>query len=157
MVAWICVKADGNDFFDAPSKVTGSAKAWLWLASLTSVTGSFSTITVNISDFSRFSKKPGSQIWQLPVIPLFKVWIGAFGIISASASAKIWGQPLWVSVQRLGRVDSSLTEHRILSSSSTIGMGPPVVVPRRSLHQPAGVSLRSASTFRQTRSALPTM
>ncbi|ETN42390.1 uncharacterized protein HMPREF1541_01544 [Cyphellophora europaea CBS 101466] len=95
MVAWICVKAGSSDFFDAPSQVSGSTKAWLWLSSLTSVTGSFSTITVNISDFSRFSAKPGSQLWQLPVIPLFKVWIGAFGIISASASAKIWGEALW--------------------------------------------------------------
>lgn len=47
MVAWICVKAGSNDFFDAPSQVSGSTKAWLWLGSLTSVTGSFSTITVS--------------------------------------------------------------------------------------------------------------
>lgn len=47
MVAWICVRADSNDFFDQPSSVSGSTKAWLWLGALTSVTGSFSTITVS--------------------------------------------------------------------------------------------------------------
>ncbi|KAK5951350.1 hypothetical protein OHC33_007768 [Knufia fluminis] len=96
MVAWIAVQAGtGSNFFDAPSTVSGNTKAWLWLSSMTSVTGSYSTLAVNIPDFSRFSKTSKAQIWQLPFIPMFKVVIGACGIIAASASAKVYGEALW--------------------------------------------------------------
>lgn len=96
MCAWIAVQAGSNtNFFDAPSKVSGTAKAWLWLGSMTSVTGSYSTLAVNIPDFSRFSKTPGAQIWQMPFIPIFKVAISACGIIAASASSKVYGTALW--------------------------------------------------------------
>ena len=62
-------------------------------------TGGFSTLAVNISDFSRFSKKPGSPVWQLPMIPLFKVITGLFGIIAASASQRVYGTVLWSPLQ----------------------------------------------------------
>ncbi|KAK3116627.1 hypothetical protein LTR53_002802 [Teratosphaeriaceae sp. CCFEE 6253] len=96
MVIWISVKAgDGGDFFKQPPSVHGSERAWLWLSSLTSVTGGLSTLAVNIPDFSRFSKRPGSQVWQLPVIPLFKCVVGIFGVLSASAAQKLYGEILW--------------------------------------------------------------
>jgi NCS1 family nucleobase:cation symporter-1 len=89
-------KAGGaGEFFNAPPTVHGSTRAWLWLANLTSVTGGFSTLAVNIPDFSRFSKNSGAQLWQLPCIPFFKVIVGIFGIISASASKSIYGTTLW--------------------------------------------------------------
>ncbi|KAK5108476.1 hypothetical protein LTR62_008294 [Meristemomyces frigidus] len=97
MIIWISVKAGGRsgDFFHQPPTVHGSERAWLWLSSMTSVTGGFSTLAVNIPDFSRFSKKPGSQIWQLPMIPLFKCIVGVFGIVSAAAAKEIYGKILW--------------------------------------------------------------
>lgn len=41
MVIWISVKAGGKttDFFNAPATVSGSTRAWLWLASLVSMKG----------------------------------------------------------------------------------------------------------------------
>ncbi|KAK3676881.1 hypothetical protein LTR78_003085 [Recurvomyces mirabilis] len=114
MVIWISVKAGGNStaFFQAPPTVHGSERAWLWLSSMTSVTGGFSTLAVsceiivesgpiliytevNIPDFSRFAKKPGSQIWQLPMIPLFKCIVGVFGVVAAAAAKEIYGKVLW--------------------------------------------------------------
>lgn len=96
MVVWIATQAGTtSDFFEIPAKVSGSTRVWLWLGCMTSVTGSYSTLAVNIPDFSRFSKSPRAQVWQLPFIPIFKIVIGACGIISASASAKIYGQTLW--------------------------------------------------------------
>ncbi|KUL88834.1 hypothetical protein ZTR_03414 [Talaromyces verruculosus] len=107
MVIWISVKAGGgSDLFHAPPAVHGSERAWLWLINMTSITvadseqtGGFSTLAVNISDFSRFSKKPGSPVWQLPMIPLFKVITGLFGIIAASASQRVYGTVLWSPLQ----------------------------------------------------------
>ncbi|KAF2092331.1 NCS1 nucleoside transporter [Saccharata proteae CBS 121410] len=96
MIIWISCKAGGGaQFFHEPATVHGSARAWLWLSTMTSMTGGFSTLTVNIPDFARFSKKPKSQVWQLPFIPCFKLIVGVFGIIGASASQKIYGETLW--------------------------------------------------------------
>ncbi|KAI0843756.1 uracil permease [Hypoxylon sp. FL0890] len=96
MVIWITVVAGGQgDFFYAPATVSGSTRAWLWLSNLTSVTGGYSTLAVNIPDFSRFSKSRGAQLWQLPFIPIFKTLVGVFGIISASASKKVYGVVYW--------------------------------------------------------------
>ncbi|KAF4125819.1 nucleobase:cation symporter-1, NCS1 family [Geosmithia morbida] len=96
MVVWISVKAGGGShFFNAPGSVSGSARSWLWLSNLTAVTGSYSTLAVNISDFSRFSKDRSAPWWQLPFIPILKTLMGVFGVVSASASREIWGETLW--------------------------------------------------------------
>jgi NCS1 family nucleobase:cation symporter-1 len=96
MVLWISIKAgkDG-EFFNEPSTIHGSTRAWLWLSSLTSITGGFSTLAVNIPDFSRFSKHRTSHYAQLPMIPFFKCIVGIFGVVAASASTKLYGKTLW--------------------------------------------------------------
>jgi NCS1 family nucleobase:cation symporter-1 len=94
------MKAGGNGaFFDRLPTVHGSERAWLWLSSLTSVTGGFSTLAVNISDFSRFSKDPHAHYWQALTIPLLKTLTALMGIISASAAQQIWGVPYWTPLQ----------------------------------------------------------
>ncbi|KAI1472010.1 uracil permease [Daldinia caldariorum] len=108
MVIWITVKAGGRgDFFFAPATVSGSARAWLWLSNLTSVTGGYSTLAVNIPDFSRFSRTRVAQLWQLPFIPLFKTLVGVFGIVSASASKQVFGVVYWSPLEIIERWQSS--------------------------------------------------
>lgn len=80
----------------------GSERVWLWLSSLTSVTGGYSTLAVNISDFSRFSKDRHAHYWQIPTIPLLKTLTALLGVISASAAQQIWGKPLWTPIQIIG-------------------------------------------------------
>jgi NCS1 family nucleobase:cation symporter-1 len=67
--------------------------------SMTSITGGYSTLTVNISDFSRFSKYPHAYYWQMPTIPLLNTLIALMGITSASAAQEIWGKPYWTPTQ----------------------------------------------------------
>lgn len=97
MTIWCCLKASGGaaSVFAISATVSGSEKAWLWLATMTSVTGGYSTLAVNISDFSRFSKNPGAQVWQLPIIPALKVFTSLFGIICTGATLKIYGEYVW--------------------------------------------------------------
>ncbi|KAK7883528.1 hypothetical protein LTR67_011104 [Exophiala xenobiotica] len=96
MVIWLAVKGRGGDeFFHRPAQIHGAARAWQWLAGMTSVTGGCSTLALNNSDWSRFSKKPSSQFWQFLVLPLFLTTVGLCGIVGASASEKIWGTSLW--------------------------------------------------------------
>ncbi|KAI8232901.1 putative permease [Colletotrichum sp. SAR 10_96] len=103
MVIWISLRAGGGgDFFNKPSQVHGSERAWLWLSNLTSVTGGYSTLAVNIAGFSRFSKERRSQVWQLPVIPFFKTIVALFGVISASAAQEIWGVTYWTPLEIIG-------------------------------------------------------
>ena len=83
MVIYLAVAArEAPSFWKQESTVTGTTRAWLWLSSMTSITGGFSTLAVNIPDFSRFVRKPGSQVWQLPFIPVFKI---------LSVSLELWG------------------------------------------------------------------
>ncbi|KAK8093613.1 permease for cytosine/purines- uracil- thiamine- allantoin-domain-containing protein [Apiospora hydei] len=108
MVVWITARAGGQgEFFYAPATVSGSKRAWLWLSNLTAITGGYSTLAVNIPDFSRFSKSRGAQIWQLPVIPLFKTVCGVFGIISASASRQLYGQTYWSPLEIIAQWQST--------------------------------------------------
>ncbi|KAK5230387.1 hypothetical protein LTR47_007803 [Exophiala xenobiotica] len=96
MVIWLAVKAGGGDeFFHRPAQIHGAARAWKWLAGMTSVTGGCSTLALNNSDWSRFSKKPSSQFWPFLALPLFLTTVGLCGIVGASASEKIWGTALW--------------------------------------------------------------
>ncbi|GAB7336805.1 hypothetical protein MBLNU13_g11317t1 [Cladosporium sp. NU13] len=96
-VIWITVKAgqQSGEFFHQPTQVHGSQRAWLWISAMTSITGGYSTLAVNIMDFSRFSKSSGAQLWQLPTIPLFKCIIAVFGVLAAAAAKEIYGEVLW--------------------------------------------------------------
>lgn len=67
------------------------------------MTGGYSTLAVNIPDFSRFSKTRGAQLWQLPFIPIFKTLVGVFGIVSASASKKVYGEVYWSPLDIINR------------------------------------------------------
>lgn len=100
MTVWVAVKAGGNGtFFTRSASVHGSERAWLWLSSMTSITSGYSTLAVNIPDFSRFSKEPRAQYWQMPVIPFFKTMVALMGIVSASAAQEIWGTAYWTPLQ----------------------------------------------------------
>lgn len=71
------------------------------------MTGGYSTLAVNIPDFSRFSRSRGAQLWQLPVIPVFKTLCGALGVISAGASRRLYGQTYWSPLEIIAQWPST--------------------------------------------------
>ncbi|KAI1829225.1 hypothetical protein DTO006G1_9815 [Penicillium roqueforti] len=108
MAIWISVKGGGgNDFFYQPPRLHGSARAWQWLSGMTSVTGGCSTLALNISDWSRFCKRPQSQWWQILLIPLFLTAMGICGIVGASVSQRIYGEALWNPLDIVNKWDGS--------------------------------------------------
>jgi NCS1 family nucleobase:cation symporter-1 len=108
MAIWIACKAHGgNEFFYQPPRIHGAARAWQWLSAMTSVTGGCSTLALNISDWSRFSKRPESQWWQILLIPLFLTAMGICGIVGASASQKLYGEALWNPLDIVNKWDGS--------------------------------------------------
>lgn len=97
MIIYLAMKAQGSgsSFFQTEATVTGSEKVWLWLSSMTSITGEFSTLAVNIPDFSRFSKTPGAQAFQGSFIPFFKILVSVLGLIAGGATKTLYGSILW--------------------------------------------------------------
>lgn len=108
MLIWICVRANGsNAILNQPSTLSGSARAWAWLATLTSITGGFSTLAVNIPDFTRMSKNSQAQLWQAPVIPILKVITALFGIVATGAGRVVYGEDLWTPLDLIAKWDGS--------------------------------------------------
>ncbi|RMJ04703.1 hypothetical protein BHE90_004111 [Fusarium euwallaceae] len=92
----VCVMSGGSgDIWQQKPSVQGSTKAWLIVATLTSQTGSWSTVGTNISDFTRYVKVPRNIFYQAIFFPLICFAIAILGIISASASKIIYQEYIW--------------------------------------------------------------
>ncbi|KAF9887283.1 hypothetical protein FE257_010411 [Aspergillus nanangensis] len=87
ILVWAFVVSDGGGpIFSQKPSVSGPAYSWLFLANMTSVLGNYATLSVNQSDFSRYSRV--SAKWQLLYIPLLPVvftFISFIGIAASSA------------------------------------------------------------------------
>ncbi|BGP36747.1 hypothetical protein JCM10449v2_000649 [Rhodotorula kratochvilovae] len=62
---------------------------------LNSIGGLYSTVQVNIPDFTRFSKSSKSIIYQILIVPVTGTWPVACGVISTAAAAKLYGVEAW--------------------------------------------------------------
>ncbi|KAK4209184.1 putative uracil permease [Rhypophila decipiens] len=95
-VIWITVKAGGSgDIWDQQPTVSGAQKSWLIMSALNSCTASWSTVGVNIPDFTRYMANPRSSLTQGLWFPLVCSWVAIIGIVVTSASAVLYGEYLW--------------------------------------------------------------
>jgi nucleobase:cation symporter-1, NCS1 family len=71
--------------------------AWAFLTAMNSaITGNFGPLITSEPDITRYSKKPRDQILgQALSAPFMNTLVALLGIISASASIKIYGSALW--------------------------------------------------------------
>lgn len=101
-IAWIAIlgwalgSTDSNEIFKQKATIGGVAYSWAFLASMTSVIGNYATLSVNQSDFSRYSRI--SVKWQaiyVPFLPIIFTFIAFIGIAAASAGAAHYGTFLW--------------------------------------------------------------
>ncbi|KAF7192474.1 putative permease [Pseudocercospora fuligena] len=92
----VCVQAGGSgDIWDQKPVVSGWTRSWLIVSTLTAQTGSWSTVGTNISDFTRYLKKPRNTFFQCIFFPVICFSIAILGIISASASKVLYGEYVW--------------------------------------------------------------
>ncbi|OIW23878.1 putative uracil permease [Coniochaeta ligniaria NRRL 30616] len=104
MVIWICVQAGGSgDIWKQQTAVTGSQKSWLIMWSLNSCTASWSTVGVNIPDFTRYTKTPKQSLSQGLWFPVICSWVAIIGIVVTSASAVVYGEYLWDPIAIIDR------------------------------------------------------
>ncbi|KIW99779.1 uncharacterized protein Z518_10707 [Rhinocladiella mackenziei CBS 650.93] len=96
MTIWTCLRAGGSgNIWDQQSTVTGSSKSWLIMWSLNSCTASWSTVGVNIPDFTRYLRKPRSAYSQALYFPILCSWVAIIGVVVASASYMIYNEYVW--------------------------------------------------------------
>ncbi|KAJ5608707.1 hypothetical protein N7528_009274 [Penicillium herquei] len=84
--AFVAEKGGGNIFKEQSASVSGSKYSWLFLANMTSVLGNYATLSVNQSDFSRYSRvSPRWQLLYIPMLPIIFTFISFIGIAASSA------------------------------------------------------------------------
>ncbi|GBE85708.1 permease for cytosine/purines, uracil, thiamine, allantoin-domain-containing protein [Sparassis latifolia] len=74
----------------------GSTLAWLFVNSVNSAMGNWSTFIANMPDFSRYATNPRATMWtHILFVPFPAALGGMIGIFGTSALQKAWGVTLW--------------------------------------------------------------
>ncbi|KAL4924735.1 permease for cytosine/purines, uracil, thiamine, allantoin-domain-containing protein [Aspergillus undulatus] len=90
ILIWALVAEGKGPLFDQRATVQGVEYSWVWLGSMTSVLGNYATLSVNQSDFSRYSRV--SVKWQLLYIPLLPIIFTFISFIGIAASSAGWSR-----------------------------------------------------------------
>ena len=111
LFAWAVTRAGGlGPILDRPSRfaTTGEFLA-VFVPSLTAMVGFWATLALNIPDLSRYAKSQRAQVWgQFLGLPPTMTLFAFIGVVVTSASAVIFGEPIWDPVQLLSKLESPL-------------------------------------------------
>src|SRR5258708_1804364 len=109
LLVWAWVKAGGfGPMLAAPSKfaTTGDFLKFL-IPALNGTVGFWSTVSLNIPDFTRFAKdERGQAVGQAVALPLTMTLYSFIGVAVTSATVVIYGTSIWDPVQLLSRFHS---------------------------------------------------
>ena len=103
---WITSKAGGlGPVFHAPSKFATNAEFFrFFVPSLTGMVGFWSTVALNIPDFTRYAVNQRAQaLGQTLGLPTAMTIYSFIGVAVTSASAVLFGAPIWDPVVLIGR------------------------------------------------------
>jgi NCS1 family nucleobase:cation symporter-1 len=103
---WIAGKAGGlGQVLNTPSKFQTTREFLrFFVPSLTGMVGFWSTVALNIPDFTRYAKSQRAQmVGQALGLPTAMTLYAFIGVAVTSASAVLFGQPIWDPVVLLGR------------------------------------------------------
>jgi NCS1 family nucleobase:cation symporter-1 len=109
LLAWATARAGGfGPVLAQPSRfaTTGEFLA-VFVPSLTAMVGFWATLALNIPDLSRYARNQRAQIWgQFLGLPLTMTLFSFIGVAVTSASAVVFGEPIWDPVRLLSRLES---------------------------------------------------
>src|SRR5205823_1262884 len=103
---WITNKAGGfGPVLSQPGKFRTTAEFMrFFIPSLTGMVGFWATVALNIPDFTRYAKSQKAQmVGQAMGLPLAMTLYSFIGVAVTSASAVLFGEPIWDPVALLGR------------------------------------------------------
>jgi NCS1 family nucleobase:cation symporter-1 len=111
LLAWAYVKAGGfGPMLAAPSKFRTFGEFFrFFVPSLTGVVGFWSTVALNIPDFTRYARSQRAQaLGQALGLPTTMTFYSFIGVAVTSATTVIFGQTLWDPVAVLSRLGNPL-------------------------------------------------
>lgn len=111
LFCWAVIAAKGlGPILSEPSKFTDSASFFnFFFPALTGVVGFWATLSLNIPDFTRYSKSQSAHIkGQAIGLPPSMTLIAFIGVVVTSASAIIYGQPEWQPEVLAGKFSNKL-------------------------------------------------
>ena len=109
LVIWAVRRAHGfgNIMVDS-GKFHTFAEFWpIFVPSVTAMIGFWSTLSLNMPDFTRFGRSQREQaVGQVVALPTTMTAFAFMGIIITSASAEIYGKPMWDPIELVGQFTS---------------------------------------------------
>ena len=109
LLAWAYIRADGfGPMLQAKSQFNSRQEFFqLFFPSLTAMVGFWATLTLNISDFTRYAKDQRAQVMgQLSGLPTTMTLFAFIGVAVTSATIVIFGEAIWDPVVLVRRFDS---------------------------------------------------
>ncbi|WP_020501858.1 NCS1 family nucleobase:cation symporter-1 [Sciscionella marina] len=109
LLVWMLIRAGGvGPILSQPSKLGWGAEFWaVFPPSLMSMLAFWATMSLNMPDFSRFAKNQRAQgLGQALGLPTAMTWISLVSIAVTSASAVVYGAPIWDPVELAARFDN---------------------------------------------------
>jgi NCS1 family nucleobase:cation symporter-1 len=111
LLLWITRKAGGfGPVLHTPGKLRSTHEFMrFFIPALTGMVGFWATVALNIPDFTRYAKSQRAQmIGQALGLPAAMTLYSFIGVAVTSASAVIFGEPIWDPVVLLGRFHQPL-------------------------------------------------
>jgi len=108
---WAVDRANGlGPLLSQPGKFRTFAEFWpVFVPSLTAMIGFWATLSLNMPDFTRFGRSQREQVLgQVVALPTTMSVFAAMGVMITSATALIYGQPIWDPVVLVGKFTSPL-------------------------------------------------
>jgi NCS1 family nucleobase:cation symporter-1 len=136
LLIWVRIKAGSfGSMLSTPSQFhsTGAFLA-VFFPSLTAMVGYWATLALNIPDFTRYSKSQTSQAWgQAFGLPVAMTLYTFVGISVTSASAVLFGHPIWNPILLIGAFHQPVVAFialiAILIATLNVNIGANVVSP----------------------------
>jgi len=136
LLIWVRIKAGSwGTMLSTPSQFhTKSEFADVFFPSLTAMVGYWATLALNIPDFTRYSKSQSAQSWgQAFGLPVAMVLYTFVGIAVTSASAVLFGHPIWNPILLIGAFHQPVVAFvaliAILVATLNVNIGANVVSP----------------------------
>ncbi|NGO48254.1 NCS1 family nucleobase:cation symporter-1 [Streptomyces ureilyticus] len=111
LLVWIANKAGGfGPLLDQPSQLGWGADFWkVFFPALMGMIGFWSTLSLNIPDFTRFGAGQKAQVWgQSLGLPTTMAAFALLSVLVTSGAQAVYGEPIWDPSQLAARMDSTI-------------------------------------------------
>ncbi|MEU2628773.1 NCS1 family nucleobase:cation symporter-1 [Kitasatospora sp. NPDC007106] len=111
LLIWISVEAGGfGPLLDQPSKLGWDGDFWkVFFPALMGMIGFWSTLSLNIPDFTRFGGSQKAQIrGQALGLPTTMTLFALLSVLVTSGSQAVYGEPIWDPIALAAKMDSTV-------------------------------------------------